>query len=127
MYQIQKKKKQTEFKNEEGKLSKKEKNLIQKKNILEENKFNDEFNKLKIEISVYREKKKNTIKDINNKKIKYTKIVLDKLNPIIAKYVEVNSISIVFPKKDIIVAKKKLDITKDIMNLLNDNFTKIEF
>ena len=61
------------------------------------------------------------------KKIKYTKIVLNTLNPIISKYVEENSISIVFPKKNIIIAQKKLDITSIIMKLLNNQLKSIDF
>ena len=65
--------------------------------------------------------------NIDKKKIKYTKIVLKSLNPIISKYVEENSITIVFPKKSIVVAKKNLDITISIMDLLNNQLKKIDF
>ena len=43
------------------------------------------------------------------------------------KYVEENSITIVFPKKSIVIAKKNLDITNSIMELLNNQLTKIDF
>ena len=59
--------------------------------------------------------------------MKYTKIVLNTLNPIISNYVEENSITIVFPKKNIIIAKKNLDITKPVMDLLNNQLSKIDF
>ena len=49
------------------------------------------------------------------------------LNPIIAKYVEDNSISIVLPKKSIIVGKKKLDITNKIITMLNEKVKVIDF
>ena len=54
-------------------------------------------------------------------------MVLNTLNPIISNYVEENSISIVFPKKNIIIAKKNLDITNSIMDLLNIQLKKIDF
>ena len=74
------------------------------------------------------EKKKIKInKEIDKNKIKYTKIVLNTLNPIISKYVEENSITIVFPKKSIVIAKKNLDITTLIMDLLNNQLKKIDF
>jgi len=41
--------------------------------------------------------------------------------------VEDNSITIVFPKKNIIVAKKSLDITDPIIELLNNKLKKIDF
>ena len=66
-------------------------------------------------------------KDVDEKKIKYTKIVLNSLNPIISKYVEENSIDVVLPKKNIIIAKKNLDITNIIMDLLNNQLKQIDF
>jgi len=41
--------------------------------------------------------------------------------------VQDNSITIVFPKKSIITAKKNLDITNSIMQLLNSQLSKIDF
>ena len=82
---------------------------------------------LREEIKNYNLQKNDFNKQIDEKKIKYTKIVLDKLNPIISKYVEENSILIVLPKKNIIIAKKNLDITNIIMDLLNNELKKIDF
>ena len=49
------------------------------------------------------------------------------LNPIIAKYVEENSIILVLPKKNIIVGKKNLDITNQIIKMLDKESTKLDF
>jgi outer membrane protein len=109
------------------KLTDKEEDIIKKKNIIEKNEFEKQVNILKKEIGEYRNKKIKINEEIDKKKIKYTKIVLNTLNPIISKYVEENSITIVFPKKSIVIAKKNLDITISIMNLLNDQLKKIDF
>ena len=122
-----KEKKQVEFLSIEKKLSDKEKDIINKKNIVEKKIFDDEVKILKEEINDYRNKKKEFNKQLDNQKIEYTKKVLSSLNPIISKYVEENSISIVFPKKNILIAKKKLDITKPIMELLNSQLSKLDF
>ena len=79
------------------------------------------------EVKEYNLKKKNFNNEIDKKKIQYTKIVLNSLNPIVSKYVEENSISIVLPKKNLIIAKKELDITTVIMNLLNNELKQIDF
>ena len=122
-----KEKKNKEFTLIEKQLLDEEEDIIKKKNIIEENEFNKQVNLLKKKINEYRIKKKEFNKDIDNKKIKYTKIVLNTLNPIISKYVEENSISMVVPKKNIIIAKKNLDITNSIMDLLNKQLKKIDF
>ena len=116
-----------EFDQLEKKLKNKDKEIIAKKNILNEDELQNEINSLKKDITKYRNDKKNFIDELNKKKLGYTKIVLNKLNSIISKYVEENSISIVFPKKSLVVAKKDLDITSEVMDLLNQSLTKIDF
>ena len=85
------------------------------------------MNILKNKIIEYKNKKKQFNSNIDEQKIKYTKEVLKTLNSIISNHVEENSIEIVFSKKDIIIARKNLDITKPIMDLLNKKLTKIKF
>ena len=65
--------------------------------------------------------------NLNKIKINNTKKILEILNPIIAEFVESNSISLVFPKKNIIVGKKKLDITDQIIILLNNKIKTLNF
>ena len=116
-----------EFETIKNQLSKKEQNIIKKKNIIDENELNIEVDSLKNEINEYKKSKKKFDNELDKKKIKYTKEILQTLNIIISKYVEENSIQIVFSKKDIVIAKKDLDITDPIMNLLNKQLVKIEF
>ncbi len=119
--------KNKEFSIIEKKLLDKEKDIIKKKNIIETNEFEEQVVLLNKEVTEYNIKKKRFNKEIDEKKIKYTKIVLKSLNSIISKYVEENSISIVFPKKNLIIAKKDLDITNIIMVLLNEELKEIDF
>ncbi len=119
--------KNKEFATIESQLLDKEKDVIKKKNIVKKEDFEKQVNALKKEVENYNIKKINFGKEIDEKKIKYTKIVLDALNPIIADYVEKNSISMVLPKKNIIIAKKNLDITSVIMDLLNIQLKTIDF
>jgi len=115
------------FKIEEKKLIEKEKKLISQKNILDEKQFKIELDKHKKNLSNYRNQKKDFIDNLNKKKTDYLKIVLNSLNPIISKYVEENEISLVLQKKNIIVAKKELDITIKILELLDNKLKKIQF
>ena len=115
------------FKIQEKKLIEKEKKLISQKNILDEKQFKIQLDKHKKNLSDYRNQKKAFIDNLNKKKTDYLKIVLNSLNPIISKYVEENEISLVLQKKNIIVAKKELDITIKILELLDNKLKKIEF
>ena len=122
-----KKENYSKYKQEENKLIEKEKLLISQKNILNEIEFNKKIAALTEEVKKYRSNKKDAIDKINKIKIDYTKEILKSLNPIIAKYVDLNSISIVIPKKNIIVGKKNLDITEQIIQLLNNDIKELKF
>ena len=72
------------------------------------------------EIKKFRNDKKISESNINKIKIENTKEILKLLNPIITNYVEVNAMSLVMPKKKhYCCTKKNLDITDQIINLLN--------
>ena len=108
-------------------LVNKEKSLIAQQNILDKEQFQKKLKILTSEVQKYRSDKKVSLEELNNIKINKTKEILSALNPIITKYVDENSISIVIPKKNIIVGRRNLDITDQIIKLLNNNITKIEF
>ena len=111
----------------ENDLVNKEKSLIAQQNILDKEQFKKKLKKLTSEVQKYRSDKKVSLEELNNIKIDKTKEILLALNPIITKYVDENSISIVIPKKNIVVGRKNLDITNQIIKLLNNNITKLEF
>ena len=111
----------------ESDLVNKEKSLIAQQNILDKEQFQKKLKKLTSEVQKYRSDKKVSLEELNKIKINKTKEILLVLNPIITKYVDENSISIVIPKKNIVVGRKNLDITNQIIKLLNNNITKLEF
>ncbi len=115
------------YKEIEDELVKKEKSLIAQQNILDKDEFQKQLKILTSEVQKYRSEKKTSLDELNNIKINKTKEILILLNPIITKYVDANSISMVIPKKNIIVGKKNLDITNEIIKLLNDKVNKLEF
>ena len=111
----------------ENDLVNKEKSLIAQQNILDKEQFQKKLKTLTSEVQKYRSDRKISLEELNNIKINKTKEILLALNPIITKYVDENSISIVIPKKNIVVGRKNLDITNQIIKLLNNNITKLEF
>ncbi len=115
------------YKKIENKLIEKEKSLLAQQNILDNNEFQKRLKMLSSEIQKFRSDKKTSIEKLNNLRIKKTKEILSILNPILTDYVDKNSFSIVMPKKNIIVGKKNLDITSQIINLINENNIEIKF
>ena len=115
------------FKEIEKNLIDKEKLLISQQNILDNNEFDKKLAILKIEVNKYKSDKKLHVDQLNKIKIESTKEILKVLNPIITKYVDLNSISLVIPKKNIIIGKKNLDITDQIIKQLDENLKKLNF
>ena len=61
----------------------------------------------------------------NQKMIKAQTDLINKLTPILAKYSEEKNISMIVQKKNIIIGKSDLDITKDILDIVNKGIKKI--
>tara|TARA_B000000565_G_C23736431_1_gene359217 strand:- start:495 stop:1013 length:519 start_codon:yes stop_codon:yes gene_type:complete len=116
-----------DFKLIESEIKKDENELISKKNIIEESNYNKKVNEIRVRINDYKLERQNFNKNLNEKKIKFNNLLLEKLNPIISTYVEKNSITMVLPKKMIIIGKKDLDITKQILEALDKSVQKIDF
>ena len=63
---------------------------------------------------------------LNKLKDESAKLILKNINEIISEYSEKNSISIIVEKKSIIIGKSELNITDDILELLNKKIKKID-
>ena len=69
-------------------------------------------------------KKKNN--DLKNLRDNAAKKILDILNLILSEYSAKNSISLIIDKKNIIIGKSELDVTNQIMELLNKKIKKVD-
>ena len=63
-------------------------------------------------------------KVINDKR-KYSTKILNILNPLLTNFVEKNKINLVVEKKNILIGVKTLDITDEILKILNDETIKL--
>ena len=120
-------KKIQEFNIIESKIKKDENDLISKKNIIEKKIYNQKVDQIKLRINNYNNDRQVFKKYLDERKIIYTNKLLESLNPIISNFVEKNSISVVLPKKMIIIGKKNLDITVPVMKILDKTIQKINF
>ena len=107
------------LKKEEKKFKEKEKKLLAQKNIISETDFKNKINELKSEINDYNQNRNKMIKKFNKLKVESTNNLLNLVNPILAKYSKQNEISIILKKKDLIIGKKELDITNEIIKIIN--------
>ena len=116
-------------KNEINKLKKIEEELKGKdqeinnvKNIISKEELDKKVKEFKKDIEKFNLKKneiqKKFVKDKNNKLDELFK----KINPLIIKYMDDNSIDMIIGKNSVYLAKSNLDITKNIIELINKNF-----
>ena len=109
----------TFFKNEEKKFKDKENKLISQKNIISEDNFKIKVNVLKSEIKNYNVKKNKMTKDFNRLKVNNTNIFLKLINPILTKFIDDKDIDVVLQKKSLVIGKVKLDITEEVIKIIN--------
>ena len=114
------------FNDIETKLKSEEKEIIAQRNILNDEEFQKKINILKEKINDYRNQKKNEINNLNNQRFKLTKKLLDELNPLLANYSTEKSLAMIVDKKSIVIGKKNLDITNDILKQLNNTLKNVE-
>ena len=100
--------------------------LINQKKIISEEKFKNQAIDLEKQIKKYNK----LISDNNNSFIKYKteikSLFLKKLMNIVREYAEVNSIQLILNKKDIIIGQNAMDISNDILKLVNKKMNDIK-
>ena len=105
----------------EEQLTKKKKSIDVSKNISSKENLEKEINIFNEEFKNFKSKKNELLKDFESKKKREIDDFLAKVNPIIQEYMKKNSISIVLPKNQILIGNIEMDITNDIMDLVNNN------
>ena len=126
--QLKKKRESTisKFKKKEKDIFDKEKKLIAQKNVLSKDDFESKIKELRNEISNYQKERNKTSNNINNLRIKASTKLISKLTPILEEYSKKNSIRIIIQKKQIVMGAKEDDITKDILELVNQKIKSIK-
>ena len=107
------------LKDEKKKFQEKETKLIAQKNILSETDFDNKLNELKSEIKNYNQNRNKMLTDFNKLKIDNTNSLLRLINPILVKFSNDKEIAIILQKKDLVVAKTQLDITDEVIKIIN--------
>ena len=107
------------LKKEEKKFKEKEAKLISQKNIISETNFKNKVNDLKSEIKNYNQNRNKMLADFKRLKIDNTNNLLKLINPILTRFSDDKEISIILQKKNLVVAKTELDITEEIIKIIN--------
>ena len=114
------------LKEEEKRFKEKEKKLITQKNIISEKDYKNKINELKSEINIYNQNRNEKIKKFNKLKVENTNNLLKLISPILAKYSTENEISIILQKKDLIIGKTELDITDEVLTIIDNEIKEFK-
>jgi len=114
------------FKKNDEILKNKEKKLIAQKNILSQEDFQNELTNLRSEIIKFQKDQVRARENINKLRIGATSKLISKLSPILQEYAKKNSISLILQKKNIIMGKKEIEITDEILSITNNEIKDIK-
>lgn len=115
-----------DFKKKEDELKKKEQEVLAKKNILSKEEFQKEISKLRNNVKNYNNDRKEKINSLTKKRLESMEKIIKTLTPILADYSKEKDISMIMDKKNIIIGKTELNITKEILSLLDNKIKKIK-
>ena len=107
-------------------IKEKETKLISQKNIISETEFINKVELLKKEISEHNQNRKKIITNFNDLKIENTNKLLKLINPILVKYSNDNEISFILQKKDLVIGKTDLNITDEVLKIVNNEVKKFK-
>ena len=106
----------------ENELQSIESAIKKKQNIITQEEYDSEINKLKIKIKNYNNEKNQLVNKFKQLKSEELNIFFNDINPHIEQFMRNNSISILLDSKKIFIGKSESDITSEIIDLINIKF-----
>lgn len=122
----QKKKDVSKFQKIEKELKSKEEDLITKKNVISADEFNKKLENLSKEINNYRTLRQEAIDFSTKSRLNASADFAEKIKPILAEYASENNIDMIIQKKNIIMGKTDLDITDEILKIVDKKINKLK-
>ena len=110
------------LKENEKKLKQEENFLLQKRDIISQEEFENEIKILRTKIKEFNANKENIVKEYNKFKNQELKNTLEKFNKKIQEFMSQNSIEMVLDKNNIYMGSVSSDITKNVLVEINNEF-----
>ena len=109
----------------EKKILDEEKKIISQKKVISQEEYKKKVSELRKKVLNLQKERTTLLEDVAKKRAKAKEVLLKNLNPIMKDYMSEKKIRMVVDKKSLLLADENLDITKDIMNLLNKKLKSI--
>ena len=106
-------------------LKKEEKELINKKKTISSEDYKKSLNDLRGKNINYQKRKREINNELLKNKNDARNQLMQALNPILTKYMSENNIQIILEKKYVIMANSKVDLTNEILKLLDNKIKSL--
>ena len=110
----------------EKSIQEEEKKIIAQKKIISPEEYKKKVDELRNKVSNLKKERNKLLNDVSKQRTKARNELLKNLNPIIKDYMKEKTIRLVLDKKSILLADEKLNITKEITDLLNKKLKSIK-
>lgn len=114
------------LKEQEKNIQEEEKKTIQQKKLITADEYKKKINGLRNKVSTLQKDRNKLLEDVSKQRTKARNELLKNLNPILKDYMKEKNIRIVLDKKSILLADENLNITDDIMKILNQKLNSIK-
>ena len=115
-----------QFRTNDEKFKDNEKKILSKKDIVSDDELNKEMIELQINFKKYNNNKKIEIENLKKKRNENIINFINLINPIIEKYMTDNSIYMLIDKKNVFIANNDYDITKKLIERIDNQIKTIE-
>ena len=113
------------FKKQEDDIRKQETEIVAQKKLINNDEYKKKINNLRKKVADLQKSKQASLAAIGKSRNDSKRTLLKAVNPILKKYMEDNNIRIILDKKSVIMGDTKLEITDQIINILNKGLTSL--
>ena len=115
-----------QLKDKEKAIQKAEKKIIEQKKLLAAEEYKKKVTDLRNQVASLQKERNNLLESVAKQRTKAKSELLKNLNPIIQDYMKEKKIRMVIDKKGILLADENLDLTEEIIELLNKKLKSIK-
>ena len=114
------------FKQQETNVRKEESAIISQKKLLTNEEYQKKVEELRKKVSTLQKNKRASLKNLTTSRANARQELLKAVNPIIKQYMEENNIRIVLDKQSVLMGDKTLEITEQVITILNKEVSKLK-
>ena len=114
------------LKTKEKAIQEEEKKIISQKKIISAEDYKKKVNVLRSKVNLLQKERQKLLDGVSKDRSKARNILLKELNPIISNYMKEKKIRMIIDKKSLLLADERLNVTDDIIKILNKQLKSID-